>query len=42
MNKLNSHEALRSFREACEQALRCERTKILICGGTGCVAGGSL
>jgi len=42
MNKLTSRDAFQAFREACTQALRCERTKILICGGTGCVAGGSL
>ena len=42
MNKLQSPEAFQAFRKACEQALRCERVKILVCGGTGCVAGGSL
>ncbi len=42
MNKLHSREELIAYREVCKKALDFERTKILVCGGTGCVAGGSL
>ena len=42
MNKLHSREELIAFREVCTKALAFEKTKILVCGGTGCVAGGSL
>ena len=42
MNKLNTREELTAFRKVCEEALKCETKQILVCGGTGCVAGGSL
>ncbi|MDR1193172.1 MAG: NADH-quinone oxidoreductase subunit NuoF [Peptococcaceae bacterium] len=39
---LNSRTALWEEREACQNALARERQKILVCAGTGCVAGGAL
>ncbi len=42
MNRLMSREELAQFRAVCEKALSFETKKILVCGGTGCVAGGSL
>ncbi|MCQ2528477.1 MAG: NADH-quinone oxidoreductase subunit NuoF [Saccharofermentans sp.] len=42
MAKLNSREELIAFRKSCAEALKYENKKILICGGTGCVAGGAL
>ena len=40
--RIDSREELRSFREQCEKRLACQRKQILVCGGSGCVAGGSL
>ncbi len=40
--KLNSREELISFREQCKAKLACQKKQILVCGGSGCVAGGSL
>ena len=34
--------SLDALRAACEQALRHERRRILVCAGTGCVSSGSL
>ena len=42
MGKLNSRADLIALREECVKAFEAEKTKILVCGGTGCVAGGSL
>lgn len=42
MNKLKSREELTALRAVCKKALDAEKKKILVCGGTGCVAGGSL
>lgn len=42
MNKLNSRDDLTSLREVCRKTFDAEKKKILVCGGTGCVAGGSL
>ncbi|MCQ2531836.1 MAG: NADH-quinone oxidoreductase subunit NuoF [Saccharofermentans sp.] len=42
MAKLTSREELIAFRKSCAEALKYENKKILICGGTGCVAGGAL
>lgn len=42
MDKLNSRADLIALREECVKAFETEETKILVCGGTGCVAGGSL
>jgi NADH-quinone oxidoreductase subunit F len=40
--KLASREALDAFREQCVKELAHEKRRILICGGTGCVSGGSI
>ena len=42
MNRIGSREEFSAFREKCADAFRRETKKILVCGGTGCVAGGSL
>ena len=42
MKKLQSRQDLIDLREVCRAALAAQTKKILICGGTGCVAGGSL
>ena len=42
MNKLNSRDDLTALREVSRKAFDAEKKKILVCGGTGCVAGGSL
>jgi len=42
MNRLQNRDELRALREECAQALVRETKKILVCGGTGCVAGGSM
>ena len=42
MDRLNSRADLIALREECVKAFEAEKTKILVCGGTGCVAGGSL
>lgn len=42
MKRLTSREDLIAFRKDCVAALNRETKKILVCGGTGCVAGGSL
>lgn len=39
---LNTREDLRSFRAKCQAAVAAEDKKILVCAGTGCIAGGSL
>ena len=41
-HKLQSRDELAALRAACKQAFAAEKAKILVCGGTGCVAGGSL
>lgn len=40
--RINSREELRTRREEFKKALNAQSKQILICGGTGCVAGGSL
>ena len=40
--KIGSRQELTSFREVCEKRLACQSKQILVCGGSGCVAGGSL
>ena len=40
--RLNSELEFRTLQAACEAARECEKRKILVCCGTGCVAGGSL
>ena len=42
LNKIRSREELDAFRVRCQAALNKETCKILVCGGTGCVAGGSV
>ena len=42
MHKLLSRNDLIELRKVCEAAFAAETKKILVCGGTGCVAGGSL
>ncbi|MCQ2427924.1 MAG: NADH-quinone oxidoreductase subunit NuoF [Clostridia bacterium] len=42
MLKLNSREELAALREVCKKSFALETKKVLVCGGTGCVAGGSL
>ena len=42
MAKLNNVAELRAFREVCKKELDGQSKKILVCAGTGCIAGGSL
>ena len=42
MSRFNDVNDLRVFREACKKELDSQEKKILICAGTGCIAGGSL
>ncbi len=42
MNKMRSRQDLIDLREACIKSMSAETKKILVCGGTGCVAGGAL
>ncbi len=42
MAKINNVEQLRAFREECKKELNSQSKKILVCAGTGCIAGGSL
>ncbi len=42
MLKLNNFSELASFREKCANELNAQGKKILVCGGTGCIAGGAL
>ena len=39
---LNNREELQALRETMKKAYAAQVEKIIICGGTGCVAGGSL
>jgi NADH-quinone oxidoreductase subunit F len=41
MFKLNDINELKKFRENCVKELNQQEKKILICGGTGCIAGGA-
>ena len=40
--KINSPEELKRLQEVYSQALNAQKKRILVCAGTGCVAGGSL
>ena len=40
--RINSREELAAKRVEFAKALNAQKKQILICGGTGCVAGGSL
>ena len=39
---LKSREELAAYRQSCEAALSNQSIRVLVCAGTGCVAGGSL
>ena len=39
--KINSREELRAIRVECKKKLECQTKQILVCGGSGCLAGGS-
>lgn len=39
---LTSQQELKDYRKQCEAALNAQRMKVLVCAGTGCVAGGSI
>ena len=41
MNKLRSEEDLANIRSKCEQRISSIKCRILVCAGTGCLAGGS-
>lgn len=40
--KLTSYEKLKSFREECSVKLHAQKKQILVCGGAGCIASGSV
>lgn len=42
MNKLKNRKDLLKLREEVKNAYEAQKRKIIVCGGTGCVAGGSL
>ncbi len=42
MNRLNNRDDLIALRSVCRKALSFENRRVFVCGGTGCVAGGSL
>ena len=42
MSKFTNVEQLQAFRLACKKELDSQAKKILVCAGTGCIAGGSL
>lgn len=42
MSKFTNIEQLKAFREKCSAELNAQNKKVLICAGTGCIAGGSL
>ncbi len=39
---LNSRQEFTAYRQAAERAYNAQERKLIVCGGTGCVAGGSL
>ena len=39
--KINSREELHALRAECKKKLDCQSKQILVCGGSGCLAGGS-
>ena len=41
MPKLKTLEDLRRIREKTRKTIRSYRVRVLVCGGTGCTAGGS-
>lgn len=40
--KITTREQLNDYRAACRKALACQNKQVIICGGSGCVASGSL
>lgn len=42
MNKLSDLQALRDIRKQAEEQIKEQKCRVLICAGTGCLAGGSL
>ncbi|MBQ7235899.1 MAG: (2Fe-2S) ferredoxin domain-containing protein, partial [Clostridia bacterium] len=42
MHKFRNVAELREFRDVCKKELDAQAKKILVCAGTGCIAGGSL
>ena len=42
MHKFRNVAELREFRDVCKKELDAQAQKILVCAGTGCIAGGSL
>ena len=42
MTRLMSRQELQNLRSVCQKAMSLETKKILVCGGTGCVAGKEL
>lgn len=42
MHRIGSRQEMAVFRLRCKKSFDAEKKKILVCGGTGCVAGGSL
>lgn len=41
MTRIENRFQLKQVRAECQEALKQEQCRILICGGTGCLAGGS-
>ena len=41
MEKFKSDVELKVFRETCKENLDSQKKKVLVCAGTGCLAGGS-
>ena len=39
---IKTRDELQSYRESCRRALNAQKCRVLICAGTGCLAGGSL
>ena len=39
---LTSKIAMENYRKTCKKALDSQKIRILVCAGTGCVAGGSI
>ncbi len=42
LTRLNSPEDLAELRKVCAESLNSQQKKILVCAGTGCIAGGSI
>ena len=42
MNRIRTRDELNQKRREYERSMKTQKKQILVCGGTGCVAGGSL